>query len=68
MTTLKMYIKFEDCPSIETEKSVTEHLIGEKDGQIKGKLSSRGLILLYTIQQVIPNICTSFQNPRRSKS
>ena len=25
-------------------------------------------ILFYTIQQVIPNICTKFQNPRRSSS
>ena len=26
------------------------------------------LILFYTMQQVIPNICTKFQNPRRSSS
>ena len=26
------------------------------------------LILFYTVQQVIPNICTKFQNPRRSSS
>ena len=26
------------------------------------------LILFYVIQQVIPNICTKFQNPRRSSS
>ena len=26
------------------------------------------LILFYTIQQVIPNICTKFQNPRHSSS
>ena len=31
-------------------------------------ISSSMLILLYTIQQVIPNICTKFQNPRRSSS
>ena len=31
-------------------------------------LSSSRLILFYTIQQVIPNICTKFQNPRRSSS
>ena len=29
-------------------------------------VSSRRLILSYTIQQVIPNICTKFQNPRCS--
>ena len=27
-------------------------------------ISSSMLILFYTIQQVIPNICTKFQNPR----
>ena len=31
-------------------------------------LSSNRLILFYTIQEVIPNICTEFQNPRRSRS
>ena len=31
-------------------------------------ISSSMLILFYTIQQVIPNICTKFQNPRRSSS
>ena len=29
-------------------------------------ISSSMLILFYTIQQVIPNIYTNFQNPRRS--
>ena len=28
-------------------------------------IRSSMLILFYTIQQVIPNICTKFQNPRR---
>ena len=31
-------------------------------------ISRRRLILSYTIQQVIPNICTKFQNPRFSSS
>ena len=31
-------------------------------------MSSSMLILFYTIQQIIPNICTKFQNPRRSSS
>ena len=31
-------------------------------------ISSSMLILFYTIQQVIPNICTKFQNPRCSSS
>ena len=33
---------------------------------IRGMIGSRMLILFYTIQQVIPNICTKFQNPRHS--
>ena len=54
---------------IEVEKSVTEIFIGEKEkGQIMGMISRRRLILFYTIQQVIPNICTKFQNPRHSSS
>ena len=53
---------------IEAEKSVTEIFICEKEnGQIKGMISRR-LILSYTIQQAIPNICTKFQNPRFSSS
>ena len=40
----------------------------KKNGQIKGMMSRRRLILIYTLQQVIPNICTKFQNPRRSSS
>ena len=52
---------------IETEKSVTENLIGEKEnGQIMEMVSIRRLFLSYTMQQVIPNICTKFQNPRCS--
>ena len=31
-------------------------------------INRRRLILFYTIQQVIPNICTKFQNPRFSSS
>ena len=31
-------------------------------------ISRRRLILSYTIQQVIPNICTKFQNPRFNNS
>ena len=48
---------------IEAETSVTKCFIREKEnGQIKGLKSSSMLILFYTIQQVIPNICTKFQN------
>ena len=34
----------------------------------KGNDKSSMLILFYTTQQVIPNLCTKFQNPRRSSS
>ena len=40
----------------------------KREWQIKGMISRRRLILSYTIQQVIPNICTKFQNPRFSSS
>ena len=33
-----------------------------------GMISRRKLFLSYTIQQVIPNICTKFQNPMSSSS
>ena len=36
---------------------------GKKHGQLKGMISMRMLILSYTIQQVIVNVCTKFQNP-----
>ena len=54
---------------IEAEKSVTEIFIREKkNGQIKKMTSRRRLILSYTIQQVIPNICTKFQDLWFSRS
>ena len=54
---------------IEVEKSVTENLIGEKGKRTNKKMVNiRRLIFSYTMQQVIPNICTKFQNPRCSCS
>ena len=54
---------------IEAEKSVKENLIGKKKNeQIKEMVSIRRLILSYTMQQVIHNICTKFQDPRCSCS
>ena len=54
---------------IEAKKYVTDNLLGEKEKWTnKGIISSSMLILFYTIQQVIPNICTKFQNPRCSCS
>ena len=51
------------------------NLFGEKEkekrkkkGQIKGLISHMWLILLYTVQPVIPDVCTKFQNPRSSSS
>ena len=43
-------------------------LIRKKKGQIKGLISRMWLILLYTVQPVIPDVCTRFQNPRSSSS
>ena len=39
----------------------------EKERKIKRTTSMRMLILSYTIQLVIPNVCTKFQNPACSK-
>ena len=39
-----------------------------RERKIKEMVSIRRLILSYTMQQVIPNICTKFQNPRSSCS
>ena len=40
----------------------------KKKKQIKGLISHMWLILLYTVQPVIPDVCTKFQNPRSSSS
>ena len=69
LVTLKVYIKFEALAHTEAEKSVTEFFIGEKEKWTNnGNDSRRRLILSYTLQQVIPNICTKFQNPTFSCS
>ena len=39
----------------------------KKNGQIKGLISHMWLIQ-YTVQSVIPDVCTKFQNPRSSSS
>ena len=49
------------------EKSLAKTFIGE-NGQIKGMVIMRMLILSYTIQQVIANVCNKFQSPRCSSS
>ena len=47
-----------------------ENFIGnkKKEEKIKGLISHMLLILSYTIQLVIPDDCTKFQNPRHSGS
>ena len=61
--------KLEILALIEAKKFVTENLLGEKEKWTnKGIISSSKLILFYTIQQVIPNMCNKFQNPRHSNS
>ena len=47
---------------------VPEKIYWRKSGQIKGIISMMMLSLSDTIQQVIPNVCTKFQNPRCSNS
>ena len=54
---------------IEAEKPVIENLIGEKEKWTnKGNGKHQEADSLLHIQQVIPNICTKFQNPRCSCS
>ena len=36
----------------------------KKNRQIKGLISHMWLILYHTVQPVMPDICTNFQNPR----
>ena len=40
----------------------------KKNGQIKGLISHMWLILKYTVQSIIPDVCTKFQNSRSSSS
>ena len=53
----------------EAEKSVTENIVRDKEKWTnKGTDKNMWLILLYTVQPVIPDVCTKFQNPRSSSS
>ena len=55
---------FKILDEVVPEKSVTKNFEKKKNGQIKGMLSMRMQNLSYTIQVVIPNVCTkSFQTP-----
>ena len=52
---------------IEAEKYVTEiFLERKKNGQIQELISNMWLIFFYTVQLVIPNVCTKFHNPKSS--
>ena len=69
LATLKVYTKFEDFGSHRSREIRQKFLLErKKNGQIMGMISRRRLILSYTIQKVIPNVCTKFQNPRFSSS
>ena len=46
-----------------------EKIVGKKEKRTKKELISHmWLILLYTVQPAIPDVCTKFQNPRSSSS
>ena len=50
-------------------ESLTKYFIGKKkNGQIKGMINMWMLILSYTIQVDVPNVCTKLRNPRCSSS
>ena len=52
---------------IEAEKYVTEILLERKrNGKIQELISNMWLILCYTVQLVISNVCTKFQSPKSS--
>ena len=58
---------FKILGAVVPEKSLTKTILEQrKNGQIKGTINVR--MLSYMIQVVVPNVCTKFQNPRRSSS
>ena len=68
LATLKVYTKFEDSGSHRGWEICDRNLDWrERNKDKKGIINRRKLFLSYTIQ-VIPIICTKFQNPRRSSS
>ena len=69
LATLNVYTKFEDPGSHKSEEICNKICLErKKNGQMRGMIWSSILILFYTMQKVIPNICTKFQNPRHSSS
>ena len=59
LATLNMYTKFED-PGSQRSREISNKIFAWRERKM--------LILFYTIHEVIPNICTKFQNPRCSSS
>ena len=60
---------FKILVAVVPEKSLTKKISEEKkNGQIKGIINMRMLILSYMIQVDVPNLCIKFQNPRCSSS
>ena len=60
---------FKILSQVVSEKSLTEKKVlleRKKNEQIKGLISQMWLILEYTVQLVIPDVCTKFQNPKSS--
>ena len=69
LVTLKVSTKFEDWLSWEPRNLWQKFLLErKKNGHIMRLIIRRRLILSYIIQEVIPNICTKFQNPSFSSS
>ena len=70
LAALNVSTKFEDFGSHRSGKTLLQKFLLErmKNKQMKGMISGRRLILSYTIQNIRPNICTKFQNPRFGSS
>ena len=58
-----MFVRnFKILGTVVLEKSLTKHLIGEREnGQIKGMISIRMLIFSFTIQVFVCNLVTNFK-------
>ena len=65
-----MFVTSFKIPSeVVPEKSLTENFVREKEKWTnKGTDSHMWLILEYTVQLVIPDVCTKFQSPRSNGS
>ena len=68
LATLKVYTKFEKLWLSLEQRNLWQKIWLErkKNGQIKGMINRRRLILFHTIKQVMPNICYKFKNPRHN--